>query len=525
MDDIGPAELGKTPTRRKGFPTLLSTQFGYRLRRTGLALAAGAAFATAIVATNAAIEGHADAGVLIDSSGVVESVSRTGFAWRDHIRPGQRVISTSRSDAAEGWSIVTQGPDGPIASREAPFVEALHGMLPVALLGLASGCLAVVFLRINRDWVLPATCLAYVVSSVPLFLANQPLSAPTLVLAAAFPGAWGIWRMRRRRLGAAALSMGGAALLIMWLVTYINGEAADSLDQVRRTVALGGTGLLMADRAMQDRNPRLRAITPLQAATIVGVGCFIAGGLALIYFTSVPAPLVAIAIVLGLLALAPLRSILGRRLELALLADLRAQVSADVVEEERGRLARELHDAPLQELAAVIRRLELVPGAGAETKSLMDIANELRSVAIDLRPPMLDDLGLGAALDYIAEQATSDEVEVSVALVDSTGLEPSKRAPSAVEFALYRIVREAVTNALKHAAASQVRIVGDISMESIKLVISDDGKGMSGEIHRRASGRGRLGLSSMRRRAQAIGAELSIEEAHPGTKVGIVWRA
>jgi signal transduction histidine kinase len=524
MNDIGLAELGRTPTEGKGFPTLMPAEWTYRLRRTALAVAATVAFGAAIGGTNAAIEGHADAGVLINSSGVVESVSRTGFAWRDGIRPGQQVISTQRADAADGWSIVTSGPSGPIKSREAPLVDALHGVLPIALLGLASGCLALAFLRINRDWALPASSVALVLSSVPLFLANQWLSAPTLAVAALLPAVWAIWRLRRRRVVAASLALGGVAALAAWLAGYVSGEGPDALDQLRRAVAWAGTGLVMADRVLEHRPSRVEAISRLHAVSILAVAVVIAAGLALVYFAGIPAPLVAIAIVAGILAVEPLRTMIGRRLELALLADLRAQVSADVVEEERGRIARELHDAPLQELSAVIRKLELIPGAGAETRSLMNIANELRSVAIDLRPPMLDDLGLGAALDYIAEQTTSSKVRVLLALEDSTGLEPSRRPPPAVEFALYRIVREAVTNAIKHAEATQVRIAGDIAMSSVDLSIKDDGKGIARETSRGASGRGRLGLASMRRRAQAIDADLSIGGTDSGTEVVVRWR-
>ena len=265
-----------------------------------------------------------------------------------------------------------------------------------------------------------------------------------------------------------------------------------------------------------------------QALWVVLALVVVAGGLALIYFAVFPAPFIAIAIVLALLVVQPIRAVVGRRIELALMSDLRQQVSADIAEEERGRLARELHDAPLQELSAVIRRLEFVPEARAEASSLQAVADQLRGVAIDLRPPMLDDIGLGAAIDFLAEQVTTPGTLVIADLEDDTGLDRESRPPAAVEFAVYRIVREAVTNALSHAQATSVEIGGRIAKGGIELSVLDDGVGISNGAGPRASGRGRIGLSSMRRRAQGIGAELAVEARHgatSGTRMSVRWRA
>ena len=521
MGEIQRAELGSSQSPGKGFPQLLQVIGSYRLRRTALATVALLGFLTAIGATTGAIEGHPDAGVVIDASGRVENVSRTGFAWRDGIRPGQRVLSSSPSDADGGWALTVEGSAGPIVSREAPVLTALRVSLPFALIGLAAGSLAIAFLRLNRDWVLPSACLALAGASVPLFLANQSLAAPVLVLGALVPGLGLAWRLRGRRALAATLAGSSAVLVAVWYETYSTGSPADTFELARRGLALGGTGLLMADRAMQSRSTD---VAPLKAVWVVGVGVLISVGLALVYFAGFPAPIIAIVIVLGLLVAQPLRSLLGRRLELALMADLRQHVTADVVEEERGRLARELHDAPLQDLSAVIRRLELVPGAREETSTLLAIADQLRSVAIDLHPPMLDDLGLGAALDFLGEQVQAEETAVVVELEDYTSLDRSSRPPAAIEFALYQIAREAVTNALRHAQAREVRIAGRIAHDSIDLAITDDGIGLKGDAAFRARGRGRLGLASMRRRAQAIGAELAIDGTDAGTRISVTWR-
>lgn len=518
-------ELGSSQRQGKGFPQLPIPRTGYTLRRAALATMAFLAFGAAIVATTAAIEGHADAGVQVDESGHVAAVSPTGFAWRDGIRPGQLVVSSSKSDSDEGWHLVVAGPTGPIESQEAPILEALRDSLQFALLGLGAGCLAVVFLRTNREWAFPAACLALLGASVPLFLANHVLAAPTLVVAAGAPAGWLVWRLRQQRWVATAIGCGTAVLLVAWWQAYFSGSTDTGLEEVRRVVSLSGTGLLMAERAVDNRPARPVRILSMQALWIMLGAGFIVAALALVYFAAFPAPIIAIALVLWLLAAPGLRAAIGRRFEQALMSDLRAQVAADVAEEERGRLARELHDSPLQELSASIRRLELVPGAQDEARSLQGIADQLRSVAIDLRPPMLDDLGLGAALEFLADQRTSDTTTIVANFADSTGLDPESRPPATVEFALYRIAREAVANALRHAEARNVTITGRIARDSIDLTVSDDGVGVDADAPRRASSRGRLGLASMRRRAQAIGAELAVEGTRAGTRVSVAWRA
>jgi signal transduction histidine kinase len=480
------------------------------------------AFVTSLAATSAAIEGHPDAGVVIDASSHIEAVSPTGFAWRDNIRPGQLVLRSTSAADADGWILVSQGPLGPIESRERPVVDALRGTLPFALIGLGAGCLAVAFLRLNRLWVLPCACLAFDAASVPLFLANQGATALVLATAAFAPLATLAVRVRRRRLVALAIIAGGTALVMAWAWVFTTGGALDPIEPARRTTALAATGLLIVDRAMTTKPSRLSAFQAFWVVVAIGI---VATGLSLVYFAALPAPVIAIAIVLGLLAVPPIRSVVGRRLELALMADLRQQVAADVAEEERGRLARELHDAPLQELAAVIRRLELVPEAQDESQSLRSVADQLRSVAVDLRPPMLEDIGLGAALDFLADQVGSPELPVRAKVDDSTELERRTRPPEPVEFALYRIAREAVTNAVTHSQAHEVIIDGRIARDAVDIAVLDDGIGVGQGDARRASGEGRLGIPSMRRRAQAIGAEFAIEARNPGTRVRVSWRA
>jgi signal transduction histidine kinase len=244
----------------------------------------------------------------------------------------------------------------------------------------------------------------------------------------------------------------------------------------------------------------------------------------LLLIGSIPPVLVATALVAIVLLFPAARGFTARRLGDALVADLRQQAAADALEHERGRIAREIHDAPLQQLVGIIRRLEVKPEAQAEVSDLTAVAEQLRIVATDLRPPVLDDLGLGAALEFLAEETSSASLPVS-AHVDDEGRDSfGRRPPPEVELAVFRIAQEAVGNAIAHAQASTIHITSEISPSAVELVVRDDGSGLRPEDGRLAARRGRLGLASIRRRAQGIDAELSIDGHVGGTTVRVVWR-
>jgi two-component system NarL family sensor kinase len=215
----------------------------------------------------------------------------------------------------------------------------------------------------------------------------------------------------------------------------------------------------------------------------------------------------------------------GEPIEDALFGDVREAAAAEAAEAERARLARDLHDVPLQELVAVIRRLEIMPGTEAESEDLRSLAGHLRNVATELRPPVLDDLGLPAALDYLAEESTSSTLPVSADIVDDTGFGAERRPPADVELAMYRIASEAVGNAVRHSGGTRIRIAGSVAPGRVELTVADDGAGLAPDAAREAAKRKRMGLASMRRRAQAIDAELSIDGSARGTQVRIAWQA
>jgi signal transduction histidine kinase len=188
-------------------------------------------------------------------------------------------------------------------------------------------------------------------------------------------------------------------------------------------------------------------------------------------------------------------------------------------ERERRRLAIELHDETGQSLAAVLmglRRLEesTDPAAVRATveelrATVVNAVQELRALAVELRPKALDDFGLSPALERLIDtysRRTGLTVDSHLA-----GLEP--RLPEPVESALYRIVQEALTNIAKHAGASTVSVVTRRDDARIVMVVEDNGEGF--DVSKPAEG---LGLVSMRERAELLGGSLRVEsDADHGT--------
>jgi PAS domain S-box-containing protein len=198
----------------------------------------------------------------------------------------------------------------------------------------------------------------------------------------------------------------------------------------------------------------------------------------------------------------------------------------DVQEKERRHLARELHDEFGQILATITLHLHAARGVAGEAAlprldecaALMQQAGELvRRLALELRPTMLDTLGLEATLRWLAEQhqqRTGCEVQVVGHL---------SGAPLSSELAIasFRVAQEALTNVVRHAAASHVWIELSQSERVLELVIRDDGVGFQvAPTSVQAVERGSLGLLGMRERVQILGGSLDVEsEPGRGTRI------
>lgn len=212
----------------------------------------------------------------------------------------------------------------------------------------------------------------------------------------------------------------------------------------------------------------------------------------------------------------------------AIAVDLARRVSSDAVrrvveaqELERARLARELHDETGQALASILLGLRSLEQAVEDESALARVAavrdlavstlQDVRRLAVELRPAALDDFGLDAALERLAEtyrEGASGRVDLEI------GLE--SRLPADVETTLYRIVQEALTNVTKHADATRISILLTSTEHSAVLVVEDDGVGFDD-----ATGSGGLGLTGMRERVTLAGGRLRIESGRAGTTVAV----
>ena len=189
------------------------------------------------------------------------------------------------------------------------------------------------------------------------------------------------------------------------------------------------------------------------------------------------------------------------------------------LEEEAQRIAHALHDEAAQLLATVHVALaglsgDLSPPAQRrleEIRGLLDrVESELRRLSHELRPTMLDDLGLVPALQFLAE-GVAKRTGVAVAVTGST----QGRLPSRVETALYRIVQEALTNAARHAHATHVEVRIRLEPQAIGCSVADDGVGFDAAAVLAPGGRHGLGLVGIRERLDPIGGALPVTSA-PG---------
>jgi signal transduction histidine kinase len=188
-------------------------------------------------------------------------------------------------------------------------------------------------------------------------------------------------------------------------------------------------------------------------------------------------------------------------------------------EEERRRIAREMHDQFGELLTALARRIEMVRRACGDNSDLAVHVNALAQLAQqldrdvdhlvwELRPTALDDLGLRAALaNYV--QDWSRQVNIRAELHTAGLLDD--RLPSDVETTLYRIAQEALTNIAKHSGARNVEVILERRADHVLLIVEDDGVGFD----RAAPGTVThgFGLLGMEERAAMVGATLEIESA------------
>jgi PAS domain S-box-containing protein len=204
---------------------------------------------------------------------------------------------------------------------------------------------------------------------------------------------------------------------------------------------------------------------------------------------------------------------------------LRRLVTAQ--EDERSRIARELHDQVGQSLSAILIGLKsMEETASTEMAGRMrrlrqqtdELSRSTHRLARELHPAALEDLGLLAALrNYAEEWATLHEVQVDCQME----LPLEKRLPRTIATTIYRIVQEALANVARHAQARKVSLILGERQGDLIAIVEDDGQGFpAGESIMPTTGRGRLGLLGMKERAELAGGILQVESARgQGTTV------
>jgi signal transduction histidine kinase len=202
-------------------------------------------------------------------------------------------------------------------------------------------------------------------------------------------------------------------------------------------------------------------------------------------------------------------------------------------EEERARLARELHDGPLQDLVGLNMQLGLLLAEDTSpvTETLRalraevrDLLTELRQVCAELRPPMLDTIGLSAALRVLAEDwSAQHHIPVQLDLAPDAAL---RALPGEITVNLYRVAQEALANIARHAHARNIALSLAFDTARLTLTIRDDGCGfvVPATLNELAAA-GHFGLVGLRERVELIGGVLTVESAPgEGTTVRVVWQ-
>jgi signal transduction histidine kinase len=232
------------------------------------------------------------------------------------------------------------------------------------------------------------------------------------------------------------------------------------------------------------------------------------------------------AVVVAILVLAVGAAVIVSQRKLTMAARDFAARQVEALEEERSRVARELHDDVSQQIAILSHRLDAIHenlrGQGADAAvldeadtvgdGLRDLATTVRALAHQMHPSALDHLGLGPALRSLAQEAAAVMgIEMQVDVPDTAGVAPDHA------LALYRVAQESLRNVAKHSNAGRVMLRVAETERGTLLEIADDGVGFQPLV---GSPGGGLGLTSMRERLRMIGGELSVVSS-PGKGTGI----
>lgn len=199
-----------------------------------------------------------------------------------------------------------------------------------------------------------------------------------------------------------------------------------------------------------------------------------------------------------------------------------------IQEDERKRISRELHDETSQSLTSLIVNMRLLANRELDTNqkktflelrdTIVEILENVRKMAVELRPPLLDDLGLVAAIrNYLAKYKANYDIKTYFETnISSEAVDPN------IALTIYRIMQEALTNVARHSGAKEAKIELVIEAKRIRLTVSDDGKGLDKEDIAKAREKDRIGIYGMQERAELCGGCFEIKVTRSGTQVMVL---
>ena len=210
-----------------------------------------------------------------------------------------------------------------------------------------------------------------------------------------------------------------------------------------------------------------------------------------------------------------------------------SQLSANLIntqEQERKRISRELHDSIGQSLTALKYRLERSielqrkgdrSAVGEEldraVRACQDTMDEVRTVALDLRPSVLDNLGAASAVAWFCRSFAASYPDIQMAVSNVTARDDE--VPGRLETTIFRSLQELLNNVARHAKATRVTVTLRREPEEVVLEVSDNGVGLQGPLPGAAGPRGGHGTRNLKERAEMTGGRF---ELHPGVPNGVV---
>jgi signal transduction histidine kinase len=456
--------------------------------------------------------------------GIVQVVEPGSPTWRDGIREGDEV--TDLDSAAGTWYLTTTSQtDGvPHTSTKESQTQGLRSTVPFAVIGLILAAFSALLAHRGHQAAAVILPIAILLAAQPFFFAGFPagsIAAGVVLFAGSALAAVSFGRWRPVLVVPLVV---GVVLAAAWVASIVAVPAAfATIDTTRVPMAIGFGVIGFA--AVGDRR-RIRDFmagrTAPAAADLVYLGSAVALVVAgILGAFLIPAVLVA---VVALLIYPFWRTATISTFDRLIASQARRDASIRAVEDERGRLAREIHDSPLQDLSGVIRRLESLPGAEGEADALRAVAGQLRDVATSLHPPVLVDLGLAAAIEDLRDQlcaaAPAWQIDIDVDDLTTAG-----RPPQDVELAAFRVTQEAMANAIAHSGGQCLEVRGSVAPEVIDLAIRDDGHGLREHDARAARRSGHFGLDSIRERAIAAGGTSTLTTSPEGVSVRFRWES